>query len=137
MPKYFCFDGVDFHTFDTELEAKKWALDSMDNYRDEADEGWPDESLNVHYGVVVGSSQITEERPPEPHEAISNDVDMVQCREIVDAENRPLEFVQITTSVQDGAVYFTALDNHGKLWDRHAMIEGWHPVCMKLASELE
>ncbi len=41
-----------FETFETKKEAKGYALSSIDYFREEASEGWPDEVSNVCWGEI-------------------------------------------------------------------------------------
>ncbi|WP_174874210.1 hypothetical protein [Vogesella oryzae] len=69
--KFFAYDDeTGFDLFDTAEEAKKAAQDSIDEYRHEAGEGWPEEVENVCWGVVLGA---TKEAPLVDSEGNSTD----------------------------------------------------------------
>jgi hypothetical protein len=78
---WFCFDGESFETFATETEAKARADESLDDYRDDAADGWPEESMNVCWGQVVQNVAVTSERPKSEGDCTACDV--IQERELV------------------------------------------------------
>lgn len=56
--EFFAYDPeCGFETFKTEAEAKKYAQDSIDSYREEASEGWSELVNNVCWGVVLGTTR--------------------------------------------------------------------------------
>ncbi len=89
---YFSFDGCDFHFHDEEEEAKKNAVDALDEFRDEADDGWCELSSQVCWGIVIGKCQVTDERPATEDDGVDLDfVNVFQKREIVEDVLRPEE----------------------------------------------
>jgi hypothetical protein len=68
--RYFCWDdGVGFDTYATLDEARKAAQESLDEYRNSADEGWPEETDNLCYGVILGGASVVSTRPMTEDEA--------------------------------------------------------------------
>lgn len=56
--EFFAYDPeCGFETFKTEAEAKKYAQDSIDSYREEASEGWSELVNNVCWGIVLGTTR--------------------------------------------------------------------------------
>lgn len=56
--KFFIYgDDTGFDLFDSAEDAKKAAQDSIDEYRHEAGDGWPEEVERVCWGVVLGTTQ--------------------------------------------------------------------------------
>ena len=68
--RYFSQDGNNYEEHDSLELAKKCASDALDYYRDEAADGWNDESLNISYGVVLGGVSETERRPATPDDGL-------------------------------------------------------------------
>ena len=61
--KWFCFDGESFETFASETEAKKWAEEALETWRDDAsDGGWDELASQVCYGRITHAIR-TEEIP--------------------------------------------------------------------------
>ena len=89
MSSYFVYDNGNgsFDTFDTKEDAQKEAESILDAYRDEAPDGWADESLNLCWGVVVQSVMVAnqEEYDPDKH-LFSSDCDYVEERVLVSDE---------------------------------------------------
>ncbi|RMC99933.1 hypothetical protein EAY64_06405 [Aquitalea palustris] len=56
--KFFAYEPDNgFETYNTKAEAKQAAQDSIDSYREDAADGWPDEVENVYWGVVLGTTK--------------------------------------------------------------------------------
>lgn len=65
--KFFAYDeNVGFDLFDTADEAKKYAQESIDEYRAEAGDGWADEVEHVCWGIVLVTTQEIDLGEPEP-----------------------------------------------------------------------
>ena len=59
--EFFAYDSeCGFETFKTEAEAKKYAQESIDAYREEASEGWSEAVENICWGVVLGTTREVE-----------------------------------------------------------------------------
>ncbi len=83
---YFSFDGEEFEIHNTEQEARDCAEDAIANYRDEAMDGWADESMHVCWGKVTQFVKVTEERRVEAGDCVTAGIDTWQKRELVDCE---------------------------------------------------
>ena len=80
---FFCYDGESFETYESEDVAKAAAETSLEFYQDQAPDGWPEESLNVCWGVIKQDVQITSERPVTEEDDLP-DFGTFQTRELVD-----------------------------------------------------
>jgi len=65
--RYFAFDpDSGFETFKTEQAAIKFASDTIDEYREVAEEGWSEEVEQVCWGEIRQISKKVNERPAPP-----------------------------------------------------------------------
>lgn len=55
---WFSFDGIDFATHDTELQARQAAEEAMEQWQDDADDGWDECSTKVCYGRVTHAVRV-------------------------------------------------------------------------------
>ena len=55
---YFSYDGEDFNMHETEAEAKADAENAMDNWQEDAYDGWDDSSTQVCYGKITHDVRI-------------------------------------------------------------------------------
>lgn len=56
---WFCFDGCDFHTFDSEEKAAKCADEAMAEFSDEAaGDGWSEQACQVCWGKVTHAVRV-------------------------------------------------------------------------------
>ena len=61
--KYFGYDpDSGFETFTTAKEAKEYAQDAIDWYRDHADEGWDEAVNSVCWGEIKQQTVMTDEK---------------------------------------------------------------------------
>ncbi len=87
MGQFFSHDSCGhLDTHETLDEARESAEKCLDQERDAADDGWSEESMNICYGIVIGSTEITSEEPydPEKH-AGTAECDTVQERGLVNS----------------------------------------------------
>ena len=78
--RFFCFDGEDYNTYETEAEAVQAAEDGLEFNRDNACEGWAEETDQIIVGRIT--HQVTEtERRDRTDEDWNVDA---SCDEIVD-----------------------------------------------------
>jgi len=88
MKRFFSYDPNDrirFH--DTAEEAKAEAESALDAYRDEAPEGWDENTDEVCWGEVKEQVQETMRRPYDPER--DHDIDG-DCTEVIDYALLPL-----------------------------------------------
>jgi len=55
---WFCFDGHSFEVHDTEEKARKHAEAAMQDWQDDAADGWDELSTQVCYGKVTHSVKV-------------------------------------------------------------------------------
>lgn len=60
--KFFCFDGDSFTTHSTADAAKEQAEAAIEEYQDDAAEGWPEEVDRVCWGEIRQFATITATR---------------------------------------------------------------------------
>ncbi|GAA4493678.1 hypothetical protein [Pseudaeromonas paramecii] len=65
--RYFAFDpDSGFETFKTEQAAIEFASDTIDEYREVSEDGWPEEVEQVCWGEIRQLSKKVKERPAPP-----------------------------------------------------------------------
>ena len=84
---WFAFYDQMFELYDTEDKAKAVAEKCLEDCRDEAVDGWCEESLNICWGKVHQHVEITLEREKNDDDFVSGDIDIIQVRELVSTES--------------------------------------------------
>lgn len=89
MDKFFSYcPQCQFEFHETEEEAKRYADEHLEHFREEAPDGWSDEVWAVCWGEIKASAQETERRPYNPDTDFGIDSD---CECVVDYGILPIE----------------------------------------------
>ncbi|MBE5528411.1 hypothetical protein A9J41_12950 [Laribacter hongkongensis] len=114
--RFFAYDNeVGFERFNTEVEAKKFVQDSIDEYRGEAAEGWPEEVENICWGVVLGTTQEVQIADSE-----GNTTDLSGDRYV---DYTLTDFQQFAKAAAEPAAWMDVLNERRRQMD----VEGWTP----------
>lgn len=101
---FFYYDGDNFETVDSLEKAREQANESLDIFREDAADGWPDGSDRICYGVIVGESVEVERRESTP-----DDVCHPDCQIFVDYQVRETcPYRPAAAEVTDGLIARTA-----------------------------
>lgn len=80
---WFCYDGECFETYETPEKAKAAADKAMAYCRNEAADGWPEETESICWGKVLVHAKVTMERPATEDEKEWAEWDTYQEIELV------------------------------------------------------
>ena len=95
---FFSYDGVEFETHSTEAEAKAVAENAMENYQDEAMDGWDDASTDICYGKVTHGVIVKEIEKTEENKDLAL---WSQCDSMEEHRLEKLDVPDLTDALED------------------------------------